>query len=82
MYDDLPLAKYADLVTVLYRPEYYGIKTWPRFDESTECEAELRILKNRNGNLDSFRLFFDGYRSRFNEVDDERFRKQPWIAKT
>lgn len=80
--EDLPLAKYADLVTVLYRPEYYGIKTWPSVDESTECEAELRILKNRNGNLDSFRLFFDGYRSRFNEFDDERFTKIIWKAKT
>ncbi|WP_431158132.1 DnaB-like helicase C-terminal domain-containing protein [Winogradskyella poriferorum] len=78
IYDDLSLAKYANLVTVLYRPEYYGIKTWPRFDESTECEAELRIVKNRNGNLESFRLFFDGYRSRFHEVGDDRYRKQPF----
>lgn len=81
IYRDLSVAKYVDLVTVLYRPEYYGIKTWPFFDESTECEAELRILKNRHGNLDSFRLFFDSYRSRFNEIDDERFKKQPWVAK-
>lgn len=81
IYDNLPLTKYADLVTVLYRPEYYGIKTWPRFNESTECEAELRIVKNRNGNLDSFRLFFDFLGLGYNEVDDERFAKQPWKAK-
>ncbi|WP_417371244.1 DnaB-like helicase C-terminal domain-containing protein [Gelidibacter japonicus] len=65
----------------LYRPEYYGFKTWYDTNESCECEAELIIAKNRHGNIRSFRLFFDGYRSRFNEVDDERYRKQPFIPK-
>lgn len=80
LYNDTPVAKYANLVMFLYRPEYYGFNTWYHTDESTECEAELIIAKNRQGYIHSFRLFFDGYRSRFNEVDDERFKKQPWVA--
>jgi replicative DNA helicase len=80
LYNDTPVSKYADLVMFLYRPEFYGFNTWYHTDESTECEAELVIARNRQGNIHSFRLFFDGYRSRFNEVDDDRFKKQPWKA--
>lgn len=80
IFNNISLAKYADLVTVLFRPEYYGIKSWSHTDESTECEAELIIAKNRHGNIHRFRLLFDGYRSRFHEADDERYRKQPFVA--
>lgn len=81
LYEDTPLAKYADLALFLYRPEYYKFKTWYDTSESCECEAELEVAKNRHGNTHSFRLFFDGYRSRFNEVDDERFKKQPFVGR-
>jgi len=80
LYNDTPIAKYADLITFLYRPEYYKFKTWYDSDESCECEAELIIAKNRHGYIHSFRLFFSGYRSRFNEIDDQRFKKQKWVA--
>ena len=80
LYEDTPLAKYADLALFLYRPEYYKFKTWHDTSEPCECEAELEVAKNRHGSIHSFRLFFDGYRSRFNEVDDVRFKKQPWVA--
>jgi replicative DNA helicase len=67
IYKDTPIAKYADAVTFMYRPEYYGFKTWYHTNESCEGEAELIIAKNRPGNLDNFRLFFDGYNSKFSE---------------
>lgn len=67
IYQDTPIAKYADLVTFIYRPEYYGFKTWYHTNESCESEAELIIVKNRHGNLNHFRLSFDGYRSKFTE---------------
>jgi replicative DNA helicase len=67
IYKDTPIAKYADVVTFMYRPKYYGFKTWYHTNESCEGEAELIIAKNRPGNLDNFRLFFDGYNSKFSE---------------
>ncbi|MGZ0016908.1 DnaB-like helicase C-terminal domain-containing protein [Yeosuana sp. AK3] len=70
LYDDTPIAKYADLVTFLYRPEYYGFETWYDTDNSCECEAELIIAKNRHGYTNSFRLFVEAYKSRFSEIDD------------
>ncbi|MBG7613178.1 DnaB-like helicase C-terminal domain-containing protein [Polaribacter sp. BAL334] len=76
VYEDTPIAKHADLVTFLYRPEYDGLKTWYDTHESCEGEAALIILKNRHGNLNNFKLSFDGYSSRFTEVDDLIFTKK------
>lgn len=67
IYKETPFSKYADLVTFMYRPEYYGFKTWYHTYKSCKGEAELIIVKNRQGNLNNFRLSFDGYRSKFTE---------------
>jgi replicative DNA helicase len=80
VYEDTPIAKYADLVTFLYRPEYYGFKTWYHTNESSEAEADLMIVKNRHGNLNNFRLSFDGYSSQFTEVDDIFFENTTTVS--
>ena len=50
----------ADIVTFLYRPEYYGLGTWDDTDATpTEKQAEFIIAKHRNGGLDNVRLRFE-----------------------
>lgn len=49
----------ADIVTFLYRPEYYKIDTWDDPENSpTTNQAEFIIAKHRNGGLDNIRLKF------------------------
>ncbi|MGX7592681.1 replicative DNA helicase [Candidatus Karelsulcia muelleri] len=49
----------ADLVTFIYRPEYYGFTNWDNGDnEPCQGEAELIIAKNRNGRIDNVRIKF------------------------
>ncbi|WGH24909.1 MAG: replicative DNA helicase [Candidatus Shikimatogenerans bostrichidophilus] len=49
----------ADIVLLLYRPEYYGFKYWDG-DRSKPCkgEAEIIISKHRNGKLGNIKLKF------------------------
>lgn len=54
----------ADVVSFLYRPEYYGIFNDAN-GESTDGIAELMIEKHRNGALDTVFLHFDKHRVRF-----------------
>ncbi|MDO4881312.1 MAG: replicative DNA helicase [Capnocytophaga sp.] len=52
----------ADIVTFLYRPEYYGITNWDDGEggegSPTTNEAEFIIAKHRNGGLDNIKLKF------------------------
>ncbi|MBP9601450.1 MAG: DnaB-like helicase C-terminal domain-containing protein, partial [Lutibacter sp.] len=61
----------ADIVSFIYRPEYYGITEWDD-EERTPCEgqAEFIVAKHRNGGLDNIRLKFTGHLAQFSNLDD------------
>ena len=60
----------ADIVSFIYRPEYYKIEEWDDDDQSpTEGQAEFIIAKHRNGGLDSIRLKFIGNLGKFDNLD-------------
>ncbi|MGB0427861.1 MAG: replicative DNA helicase [Flavobacteriales bacterium] len=61
----------ADIVSFIYRPEYYGDEVWDDPEESS-CigQAEFIIAKHRNGGLDNLRLKFTGKFARFDDLED------------
>lgn len=60
----------ADIVSFIYRPEYYKIDEWDDEDRSpTAGEAEFIVAKHRNGGLDEIRLKFVGHLGRFENKD-------------
>ncbi len=60
----------ADIVSFIYRPEYYKIEEWDDEQQSpTEGQAELIIAKHRNGGLDNIRLKFIGSLGKFDNLD-------------
>ncbi|MDA9893662.1 replicative DNA helicase [Flavobacteriaceae bacterium] len=60
----------ADIVSFIYRPEYYNIDEWDD-DERTpsEGQAEFIVAKHRNGGLDNIRLKFVGHLGKFEDLD-------------
>ncbi|OUR92405.1 replicative DNA helicase [Flavobacteriales bacterium 34_180_T64] len=61
----------ADIVSFIYRPEYYKIDEWDDDDRSpTEGQAEFIIAKHRNGGLDNIRMKFIGHLGKFDNLDD------------
>ena len=61
----------ADIVSFIYRPEYYKINEWD--DEAqtpTAGQAEFIVAKHRNGGLDNIRLKFEGHLGRFANLDE------------
>ena len=58
----------ADIVCLIYRPEYYGISEWED-GSSSEGQAELILAKHRNGGLDNIRLKFTGYLGEFSDLE-------------
>src|SRR5690606_27768339 len=51
----------ADIVSFIYRPEYYKIDVWDDDEQgSTEGQGEFIVAKHRNGGLDNIRLKFLG----------------------
>jgi len=61
----------ADIVSFIYRPEYYKIDEWDDEERSpTEGQAEFIVAKHRNGGLDSIRLKFIGHLGKFDNLDD------------
>ncbi len=62
----------ADIVTFIYRPEYYGLEVWDD-DEESNClgQAEFIVAKHRNGGLDNLRLKFTGKFARFDNLEDD-----------
>jgi replicative DNA helicase len=61
----------ADIVSFIYRPEYYKIETWDDDAQTpTENQAELIVAKHRNGGLGEVRLKFIGNLGKFDNLED------------
>ncbi len=61
----------ADIVSFIYRPEYYKIDEWDDDDHGpTEGQGEFIVAKHRNGGLDEIRLKFLGHFGKFEDLDD------------
>ncbi|PIE99643.1 MAG: replicative DNA helicase [Polaribacter sp.] len=60
----------ADIVSFIYRPEYYEFTEWDD-DEHSPCagQAEIMIAKHRNGGLDNIRLKFEGHLTKFSDLE-------------
>ncbi len=61
----------ADIVSFIYRPEYYGLTEWDD-EERSNCEgqAEFIVAKHRNGGLENIKLKFTGHLALFSDLDD------------
>ena len=60
----------ADIVSFIYRPEYYKIEEWDDEERSpTDGQAEFIIAKHRNGGLDEIRLKFIGHLGKFDNLE-------------
>jgi len=60
----------ADIVSFIYRPEYYKIDEWDDEEHTpTEGQAEFIIAKHRNGSLENIRLKFIGNLGKFDNLD-------------
>lgn len=61
----------ADIVSFIYRPEYYKIEEWDDEHQSpTQGQAEFIIAKHRNGSLENVRLKFIGHLGKFDNLED------------
>lgn len=61
----------ADIVSFVYRPEYYKIDEWDDDDAfPTADQAEIMILKHRNGGIDNVRMKFLSHIGKFDNLDD------------
>lgn len=61
----------ADIVSFIYRPEYYKIDEWDDDEHTpTEGQAEFIIAKHRNGSLENIRLKFIGNLGKFDNLED------------
>jgi len=60
----------ADIVSFIFRPEYYGLTEWDD-DDGTPCDgqAEFIIAKHRNGGLENIRLKFTAHLAKFSNLD-------------
>jgi len=59
----------ADIVSFIYRPEYYEIPEWEEDAESTKDQAEFIIAKHRNGKTGKIRMRFEGEFGRFSDLN-------------
>ncbi len=60
----------ADIVSFIYRPEYYKIDEWDDEERSpTAGQGEFIVAKHRNGGLDEIRLKFVGHLGRFENLE-------------
>ncbi len=60
----------ADIVSFLYRPEYYGLME-AEDGSSNQGVGEVIIAKHRNGALETVRMRFVGQFARFENFEDE-----------
>jgi replicative DNA helicase len=64
----------ADIVSFLYRPEYYKIDEWDDEDQTPSCgQAEIIIAKHRNGTLENVRLKFIQSICKFDNLESPGF---------
>lgn len=67
----------ADIVSFIYRPEYYKIDEWDDDERSpTEGQAEFIVAKHRNGGLENIRLKFIGNLGKFDNLDEYNIPQQ------
>ncbi len=61
----------ADIVSFIYRPEYYGLTEWDD-DEHSPCEgqAEFIVAKHRNGGLENIKMKFTGRLALFSDLEE------------
>lgn len=62
----------ADIVSFIFRPEYYKLTEWDD-EERSNCEgqAEFIIAKHRNGGLDNIRMKFTAHLAEFSDLEEE-----------
>ncbi|RAV27669.1 replicative DNA helicase [Sinomicrobium soli] len=61
----------ADIVSFIYRPEYYKIEEWDDEERSpTQGQGEFIVAKHRNGGLENIRLKFIGHLGKFDNLDE------------
>ena len=61
----------ADIVSFLYRPEYYGMDYWDDDENSSaEGQAEFIISKHRNGSLGNIKLKFIASLGKFENIQN------------
>ena len=61
----------ADIVSFIYRPEYYKIDEWDDQEQTpTTGQAEFIIAKHRNGSLENIRLKFIGNLGKFDNLEE------------
>ena len=61
----------ADIVSFIYRPEYYKIEEWDDEERSpTAGQAEFIVAKHRNGGLENIRLKFLGHLGKFDNLEE------------
>ena len=59
----------ADIVSFIYRPEYYQIEEWDDEEHSSSIgQAEFIVAKHRNGGLDNIRMKFIGQLGKFEDL--------------
>jgi len=64
----------ADIVSFIYRPEYYKIDEWDDEERTpTAGQAEFIVSKHRNGGLDEIRLKFVGHLGKFENLETFEF---------
>ena len=64
------IEQYADIVSFIYRPEYYKIDEWDDDEHTpTAGQGEFIVAKHRNGGLDEIRLKFVGNLGKFENLD-------------
>lgn len=64
----------ADIVSFIYRPEYYKIEEWDDEERTpTAGQAEFIVAKHRNGGLENIRLKFIGELGKFDNLEDFSF---------
>lgn len=62
----------ADIVSFIYRPEYYQIDEWDDGSHtSTAGQADLIFAKHRNGGLEDIRLRFVAHLGRFESLETD-----------
>ena len=61
----------ADIVSFIFRPEYYGQTEWDD-DEHSPCEGqgEFIVAKHRNGGLENIRLKFTPHLAEFSDLEE------------
>ncbi|PCE63579.1 replicative DNA helicase [Sediminicola luteus] len=61
----------ADIVSFIYRPEYYKIDEWDDEERSpTTGQGEFIVAKHRNGGLENIRLKFIGHLGKFDNLEE------------